>query len=91
MTILGLADVLFWENEQAQTKWIIVCSEESTWMRKEAEGGLKATVGNRVTTDCHFIHIAFCSFLFLSTRVLFSLAGCAQKHASTYWTLWPKV
>ena len=28
MTILGLAGVLFCENEQAQTKRIIVCSEE---------------------------------------------------------------
>ena len=28
MTILGLAGVLFCENEQAKTKWIIVCSEE---------------------------------------------------------------
>ena len=32
MTILGLADVLFCENRQAQTKWIIVCSEENTYL-----------------------------------------------------------
>ena len=31
MTILGLAGVLFCENEQAQTKWIIVCSEENSY------------------------------------------------------------
>ena len=43
-----------------------------TWMLREALCGLIATVGNRVTTY-HFIHIVFCSFLFLSTRVLFSL------------------
>ena len=30
--IFGLADVLFCENEQAQTKWIIVCSEENTYL-----------------------------------------------------------
>ena len=30
MMILGLADVLFGENKQAQTKWIIICSEENT-------------------------------------------------------------
>ena len=31
MTILlGLAGVLFCGREQAQTKWIIVCSEENT-------------------------------------------------------------
>ena len=29
MTILGLAGVLFCENEQAQTKWIIVKSVQS--------------------------------------------------------------
>ena len=32
MMILGLAGVLFCENEQAQTKWIIVCSEENTYL-----------------------------------------------------------
>ena len=31
MTILGLTGVLFSENEQAQTKWIIACSEENTY------------------------------------------------------------
>ena len=32
MTILGFASVLFWENEQARTKWIIVCTEENTYL-----------------------------------------------------------
>ena len=32
MTILGLAGVLFCQNEQAQTKWVIVCSEENTYV-----------------------------------------------------------
>ena len=32
MTIPGLASVLFCENEQAKTKWIIVCSEEDTYL-----------------------------------------------------------
>ena len=59
-----------------------------TWMLREARGGLKATVGNRVEPDYHFICIVFCSFLFLSARFLCSLAGYAQKHVSTYWTLW---
>ena len=31
-----------------------------TWMLREARGGLKATVGNRVKPDYHFIRIAFC-------------------------------
>ena len=83
MTILGLAGVLFCENEQAQTKWIIICSEENTyWILREARGGLKATLGNRVKPDYHFIHIVFCSFLFLSARFLCSLAGYAHKHVT---------
>ena len=32
MTILELAGVLFCENEQAQTKWIIMCFEENTYL-----------------------------------------------------------
>ena len=28
--ILGFAGVLFCENEQAQTKWTIICSDENT-------------------------------------------------------------
>ena len=57
-------------------------------MLREARGSLKATVGKRVKPDYHFIRIAFCSFLFLSARFLCSLAGYAEKHVSTYWTLW---
>ena len=59
-----------------------------TWMLREARGGLKATVDNRVTTRLSlYLH----SFLFFSdsfNKSLDSLAGYAQKHASTYWTLW---
>ena len=55
-----------------------------TWMLREARGVLKATVGNRVHPDYHFIHIVFCSFLFLSARVLCYLAGYAQNQVSTY-------
>ena len=32
MTILGLAGVLFCKNEQAQTKWLIVYSEENNYL-----------------------------------------------------------
>ena len=53
----------------------------------EARGGLRATVGNRIKPDYHFIRIVFSSFLFLSARFLCSLAGYAQKYVSTYWTL----
>ena len=52
-----------------------------TWMLREAKGGLKATVGNRITTRLSLYHIVFCCFLFLSAKVLFSLAGYAQKPA----------
>ena len=37
MTIVGLVGVLFCEKEQAQTKWIIVCTEENTHLG--AKGG----------------------------------------------------
>ena len=59
-----------------------------TWMLREARGGLKATEGNRIKPDYHFISIVFCYFLFLSARFLCSLADYAQKHASTFRTLW---
>ena len=36
MTILGFAGVLFCENRQAQTKWVIVCSVKNTYL--DAEG-----------------------------------------------------
>ena len=36
MTILGLASVLFCENEQAWTKWILICSQENTYL--DAQG-----------------------------------------------------
>ena len=35
-----------------------------TWMLREARGGLKATVGNRVKPDYHFIGIVFVLFCF---------------------------
>ena len=51
MTILGLAGILFCENEQAQTKWTILRTEKIlTWMLRETRGSQKATVGNRMTT-----------------------------------------
>ena len=39
-----------------------------TWILREARGGLKATVGNRVKPNYHFIRTVFCSFLFFSAR-----------------------
>ena len=35
-----------------------------TWMLREARGGLKAIVGNRVKPDYHFIRIVFVIFCF---------------------------
>ena len=93
MAILGLAGVLLCENNVSshrQNGLSDVPKKILTWMLREARGGLKATVGNRVKPDYHFIRIVFCSFLFLSARFLCSLADCAQKHGSTYWTLWAK-
>ena len=50
MTIGGLAGVLFFENEQTDTKWIIIFPEQNTSVLRKAEGGLQATAGKRVTT-----------------------------------------
>ena len=77
MTILGLAGVLTCENEQAYRQYGLsyVPKKILPWMLREARGGLKATVGNRIRTRLSLYHIVFCSFLFLSTKVLFSPAG----------------
>ena len=60
-------------------------------MLREARGGIKATVGNIVTTRVSSYPPVFFLFFFLfffSPRVLFSPVGYAQTHASTYWTSW---
>ena len=81
MTILGLAGVLFAKTSRNRQNGLsYVPKKILTWTLREARGGLKATVGNRVKPDYHFIRIVFCSFLFLSARFLCSLVGYAQKH-----------
>ena len=76
-------------SRHRQTGLSYVPKKILTWMLREARGAsLTVTVGDRVTSDYHFIRIVFCSFLFLSARFLCSLAGYAQKHVSTYWALW---
>ena len=66
-------------------------SEENTYLdAQEARGGLKATIGNRVRPDYHFIHIVLCFFLFLSARVLCSLAGYAQSMSTHIGRCGPK-
>ena len=65
MTILGLAGVLFYENEQDRQNGLsYVPKKILTWMLREARGGLKATVGNRVKPDYHFLRIVFVLFCF---------------------------
>ena len=88
MTILGLGLLVYYSaktSRHGQNGLSYVLEEILTWMLREARRGLKATVGNGVKPDYHFILIVFCSFLFLSARFLCSLAGYAQKHVSTYW------
>ena len=41
-----------------------------TWMLREASGGLKAAVGNRVKLDYHFIRIGFCQFSVSFSQIL---------------------
>ena len=55
-----------------------------TWMLREAGGGLKATVSNRVTARHNFL---FFSVSF-SQSLVFPGTGCVQKHVSTDCTLW---
>ena len=51
MMILWLAGVSLCKDEQAQTNGLsYVPKKILTWMLREARRGLKATVGNRVTT-----------------------------------------
>ena len=64
MTVLGLAGVLFCEKEQTNTEngLLYVPKEILTWMFREARGGLKATVGNRVTTRLSLYPLSFLLF-----------------------------
>ena len=51
MTILGLAGVLSASTSRDKQNGLsYVPKKILTWMVREARGGLKATVGNRVTT-----------------------------------------
>ena len=41
------------------------------WMLREARGGLKPTVGNKVLPEYHFIHTAFVLFCFFQPESCF--------------------
>ena len=82
MTILGLAGVLFCENEQHGLSY--VQKKILTWTLREARGGLKAIVGNRVTTTLSLYRIVFLFFSVSFNHSLVSIASYAQKHASRY-------
>ena len=61
MTILGLAGALFCERSgHRQNGLSYVPKKIRTWMLREARGGLKATVGNRVTTRLSLYPHSFC-------------------------------
>ena len=67
MTILGLAGVLFWKtNRHKQNGLSYVPKKILIWMLREAERGLKATVGNTVTTRLSLypivLFVLFCFF-----------------------------
>ena len=88
MTILGLSGVLFCKmSTHGQNELSFVPKKILTWVPREAGGGLKAIADNRQQPCDHFIHTGFCYFLFLSARVLFSLAGYARNYFNTS-TLW---
>ena len=65
MTILGLAGVLFWKmSRHRQNGLSYVPKKILRWMLRETKGGLKATVGNRVTTRLSLYLIVFLFFSF---------------------------
>ena len=85
--MLGLAGVLFCKmSRNGQNGLSFVPKEILTWVPREARGGLKVIAGKRQQHYYHFVHTVCCYFLFLSTRVLFSMPGYARNHFST-WTL----
>ena len=49
-----------------------------TWMLREARGSLKATVGNRVLPDYHFIHIVFVLSVSFSQSLVFPSRLCSE-------------
>ena len=51
-----------------------------TWVPREARGGLEAIAGKREQPYYHFINTVLGYFLFLLTRVLFSLPGYDRNH-----------
>ena len=63
MTILGLAVYYSAKTTRHRQNGLSdVPKRILTWMLREARGSLKATVGNRVKPDYHFICIAFLLF-----------------------------
>ena len=60
MTILGL--ILRKQAGIDKMDYHTVPKKILAWMLREARGDLKATVGNRVKPDHHFIRIVFCFF-----------------------------
>ena len=84
MTILGLASVLFPKmSRHRQNGLSFVPNKILSWVPKKAREGLKATTDKTVTalSVCHTI---FCYFLFVSARVLFSMAGYARNDFRTF-------
>ena len=76
-------------NRHRQNGLSFVPKKIVTWVSREARGGLKATAGKRVTTLLSLYLQSFSLLCgFFSARVLFSLAGYARIHFSTFWTLW---
>ena len=72
MTILGLAGVLFCKTSRHRQNGLsYVPKKILTWMLREAMGGLKATVGNRVLPDYNFIHMVFVLFCFFQPESCF--------------------
>ena len=61
------------ESRHRQNGLSCVSKKILTWMLRKTRGGLKATVGDIVTTRLTLYPNSFCSFLFLSTNLVLHL------------------
>ena len=84
MTILGLPGVLFAKmSRHIQNGLSFVPNKMLSWVPRKARGVLKVTT-NKTVTALSLYHTVFCYFLFLSARVLFSMAGYARNDFNTF-------
>ena len=80
MTILGFACANYSAktSKHGQNRLSYVSKKILTWMLREAKGGLKATAGNKVKPDYHFIRIVLFFSVSFSQVLVFSGRLCSK-------------